>query len=259
MGDVMQRYFIKSDQLVEGQAVMIGDDAHHIATVMRGTVGDHLVLCVQGVGSYLAEIFKISQAEVHVRVVQTKVEHVELPVCVTIAQGMIKGDKFDWVLQKATECGASGFIPVAMKRSVAKLDEVKASKKIKRWQKIVLEAARQSHRQVVPTVEGPVDLKALVARAAEYDVCLFAYEAHLAAHQHTLAHVIAEFESGQRVLVLIGPEGGFDAFEVGLLMQAAFKAVGLGPRILRTGTAPIYVMSAISYTLEVVSVTKGEI
>ena len=249
--DGMQRYFIKSDQLVKDQVTIVGDDVHHIRDVMRASVGDHIILCACDKKSYLVEITYLNKMEVKVKVVETREENVELPISVTIAQGITKGDKFDLVLQKATECGASGFVPVVMKRSVAKIDVQKADKKILRWEKIVMEAARQSHRQVVPSVYMPVDMEGLVLMAAEYDVCLFAYEGYCEDSQHGLADAISKLESGLRLLILIGPEGGIDGLEFDLLVHAGFKEVGLGPRILRTETAPIYVMAALSYALEI--------
>jgi len=247
----MQRYFIKNDQLVNDQAIIIGDDVHHISNVMRANVGDHIILCACDKKSYLVEITHLGKIEIKVKVVETREENVELPIFVSIAQGITKGDKFDLVLQKATECGASAFLPVAMKRSVAKIDEKKASKKILRWQKIAMEAARQSHRQVVPHVHMPVDMKGLISMAAEYDVCLFAYEGYCDNSQYGLADAISKFESGMRVLILIGPEGGIDGEEFDMLIEDGFREVGLGPRVLRTETAPIYVMAALSYALEI--------
>ena len=246
----MQRYFVKNDQLVNDHGTIVGDDIHHIKDVMRASVGDNIILCTCDKKSYLVEITHLNKMEVGVKVVETKEENVELPVFVTIAQGITKGDKFDLVVQKATECGASHFVPVAMKRSVARIDVKKAEKKILRWQKIALEAARQSHRQAVPSINDPVDMKGLIGMATEYDVCLFAYEAYSEDAQYGLADAISKFKIGMRVLVLIGPEGGIDESEVDMLFHAGFRAVGLGPRILRTETAPIYVMSAISYALE---------
>ena len=250
VGDDMQRYFICSDKLVDDQAVITGADVHHIMDVMRKSVGDQLTLCTCDKRSYLVEIITLDKLKVIVKVVKRKKEDVELPVLVTISQGITKKDKFEWVLQKATECGAYAFIPVAMKRSVANIDAGNAEKKVKRWQKITLEAARQSHRQLVPNVKRPLDLKDLIAHSGEYDMCLFAYEAHGDGSKSALADAIARFKPEMRVLVLIGPEGGLDEVEVEMLIKAGFRAVGLGPRILRTETAPIYIMSAISYAME---------
>ena len=247
----MQRYFIKSEQMVDGEAIITGEDVHHISNVMRASVGDNVILCTCAKLSYLARIVALNKVVVKVRVVEKKEENVELPIFVTIAQGITKGDKFDLVLQKATECGASRFVPVAMKRSVAKIDEKKVDKKVLRWQKIVLEATRQSHRQVVPIVGMPVDMKGLISMAKLYDVCLFAYEAYDMDSHRGLADAVSKFEPSMKVLVLIGPEGGIDKEEVDMMMNAGFRAIGLGPRILRTETAPIYVMSALSYALEI--------
>ena len=253
MGGVkrVQRYFIKSEQLVDDQAVIVGNDVHHIRDVMRGSGGVRFILCTCDQKSYLVEITHLSRLEVKVRVVETKEENVELPISVTIAHGITKGDKFDSVVQKATECGASEFIPVAMKRSVARIDESKTDKKVLRWQKIALEAARSAHRQVVPTVRIPATIVELVAMASEYDVCVFAYEAVDTDGKHGLAAAISKLRPGMRVLVLVGPEGGIDEGEVRILTEAGFRAVGLGPRILRTETAPIYVLAAMSYALEI--------
>ena len=247
----MQRYFIKNDQLVDNQMIIVGDDVHHILHVMRANVGERLILCTCDKKSYLAEITHLNKMEVRVKVVESMKENIELPIFVMIAQGIMKGDKFDLVVQKATECGASAFTPVSMKRSVARLDVNKADKKVLRWQKIALEAARQSHRQVVPHVGMPVDIKELISMRTEYDLCLFAYEGYCEDAQHGLADVMSELEPGMRVLVLIGPEGGIDGLEFDLLVIAGFKEIGLGPRILRAETAPIYVMAALSYALEI--------
>jgi len=231
--------------------MITGDDVHHISTVMRANVGDQLILCTDDARSFLANITHLAKAEVHVEVVTTKKEAVELPVFVTIAQAITKGDKFDLIVQKGTECGASAFVPIAMKRSVAKIEPTKAGKKVQRWQKIALEAARQSHRQMVPEVGMPVDVAQLLRLAAAYDVCLFAYEEEGRDRSRALADAVAKMQAGARVLVLIGPEGGIDEVEASALLEAGFTAVGLGPRILRTETASIYVMSAISYALEI--------
>jgi len=247
----MQRYFIKSDQLVDNQITIVGDDVHHIRDVMRANVGEHLILCTCGKKTYLVEITHLSKMEVKMKVVESKEENVEFPIFVTIAQGITKGDKFDLVVQKATECGASAFVPVTMKRSVARFDVEKADKKVLRWQKIALEAARQAHRQVVPHVSMPVEIKELISMRNEYDLCLFAYEGYCEDAQHGLADAISALAPGKRVLVLIGPEGGIDGLEFDLLATAGFKEIGLGPRILRAETAPIYVMAALSYALEI--------
>ena len=247
----MQRYFINSNQLVDDKATITGEDVHHITTVMRAKVGDELLLVCDAQVTYLVAILTMSKTEVTVQIMAEKRENVELPIAVTIAHGITKGDKFDLVVQKGTECGAGTFLPVAMKRSVAKIDPAKAAKKVERWQKISLEAARQAHRQHVPAVMTPVDIKDLVAMTKDYDMCLFAYEGFDEASRKGLATAVNQLKPGARLLVLVGPEGGIDQTEVAHLTSAGFLSIGLGPRILRTETAPIYILSALSYALEV--------
>jgi len=247
----MQRYFIKDDQIKNGLATITGSDVHHMVNVMRVDVGDQVILCTDQKKSYVVEILSLTKTEVEVKVVNPKEEFVELPVFVTIAQGIIKSDKMDWVIQKGTECGASKFVPVRMKRSVAKVDPKKVSSKVERWQKIALEAARQSHRQVVPKVADVIDFTGLLKLKEQHDVCLFAYEAFSGEDRQRLATTLRDGEDGARILILVGPEGGIDEIEVDALTKAGFMPIGLGPRILRTETAPIYVLSAISYALEI--------
>lgn len=247
----MQRYFFKTNQIVDEVITVTGEDVHHIVNVMRMEVGDRFFLCSDEQVTYLVAVTAISKAEVVTRIIEQRNENVEMPIFITLAQGIAKGDKFDAVVQKATECGISTFIPVAMKRSIAKIDEKKLAKKLSRWEKIALEATRQSHRQVVPKIEAPIDIKKLISLSKDYDVCFFAYEAHTSEVAGKLAQIAAELQPGMRVLALIGPEGGIDVDEVMQLVNADFKMVGLGPRIMRTETAPIYLLSALSYALEI--------
>lgn len=247
----MQRYFVGSHQINDHEVIITGSDVHHIANVMRANAGDEFLVCTDAALTFLVRITAISQSEVKMAMVEQKKENVELPIAVTIAQGIAKGDKFDLVVQKGTECGASAFIPLAMKRSVAKIEDKKAGKKIERWQKIALEGARQAHRQVVPKIYEPLSLSELIKQNDKFDVCLFAYELHDEFSKTTLAKVAKNLIKGQKVLVIIGPEGGIDDQEAEFLIEAGFVAIGLGPRILRTETAPIYLLSAMSYALEI--------
>ena len=247
----MQRYFLKNHQFQAKQVRITDEDAHHIARVMRMEVGERIIVCNEDKECYYLTITAVTPDEVTGEIGEAIESDTELPIEVTIAQGLPKGDKFEWVIQKATECGASEFIPLNMERSVVKLDAKKASKKVERWNKIAKEAAEQSHRQMVPTVTDVYTFKQLLDRAAQYDVCLFAYEE--TAKQGQLAQLkqsLSEIQTNGKMLVVVGPEGGISEKEETLLLQSGFKPCALGPRILRTETAPIYILSAISYALE---------
>lgn len=247
----MQRYFLKNNQIQSGVVRLTEDDAHHIIRVMRMKVGDEVIVCDENKTSFIVEISSFENNDVLATIKSLIKYEVELPVSVTIAQGLPKGDKFEWVLQKGTECGATQFIPVKMDRSVVKIDAKKEVKKLERWSKIVKEAAEQAHRQILPTVHSVVSFKDLLKLGEMYDVCLFAYEETAKiGDMAQLKEALKRVFPGSSILVLVGPEGGISDSENNLLVKNGFLPCALGPRILRTETAPIYILSAISYEFE---------
>ncbi|WP_028399251.1 16S rRNA (uracil(1498)-N(3))-methyltransferase [Ectobacillus panaciterrae] len=244
----MQRYFV--EQIKSNEAILTGDDAHHIARVMRMQPGDELYCCANG-KTALCTIAEITNEFVKAAVVQWVEESNELPVFVTIASGLPKGDKLELVLQKGTELGAAAFLPFQAKRSIVKWDAKKGDKKVERWMKIAKEAAEQSHRAVVPSVYAPVSFKEMVMMGKEYDACIVAYEEEAKqGEKANFAKTMEQLQRGQKVLIVFGPEGGLAEEEVRLLREHSFIACSLGPRILRTETAPLYALSAVSYYFE---------
>lgn len=247
----LQRYFIPEGNWQGDKLTITGDDAHHIIRVMRGNTGDELICNHPSGHAILGEITTLDQQQVTVSIVEKLHETVELPIHVTIAQGLPKGDKLEYVLQKGTELGASGFIPFTADRSVVKWDEKKSSKKMTRFAKIVKEASEQSHRNLIPQVTPIMNLDGLIEATKEYDVKIFAYEEETKTnHFRSFASIVSKLKSNQRIVVCIGPEGGFSNNEVTLLKESGFQSVRLGPRILRTETAPLYVLASISYQFE---------
>ncbi len=247
----MQRYFLTNEQFNENKVVITGEDAHHISRVMRQKVEDQVIVCNENGQSFILTLTAVEKDEVMGEISEVLSSSSEMPVSVTIAQGLVKGDKFEWVIQKGTECGASAFMPVAMKRSVVKLDPKKEKKKGERWQKIAKEAAEQSHRSLVPTVHEVQTFGEFLNQLVNYDVCLFAYEETAKKHEMSqLRQTLASVKPGDKLLVLVGPEGGVSESEVEKLEAAGVLPCALGPRILRTETAPLYFLSAVSYALE---------
>lgn len=248
----MQRYFVLKDQIKNNEQIVIsGDDYHHIVRVMRMNEGDE-VICSNGNGlAALCEIEQITNESVIVRVIEWKEERTELPVHIYIAHGLPKGDKFELVIQKGTELGAFSFIPFLAARSVVKWEAKKAEKKLERWQKIAKEAAEQAHRSCVPYVHAPMTLRELVKFAQTFDYRLVAYEEEARNGEGAvLRTVLRQMKPGQSLVVLFGPEGGFSEQEIDLLRDHGFLSCGLGPRILRTETAPLYLLAAASYEWE---------
>ncbi|WP_407269490.1 16S rRNA (uracil(1498)-N(3))-methyltransferase [Radiobacillus sp. PE A8.2] len=248
----MQRYFVPQTGWQDDSKVIIsGSDVHHILRVMRMETGDTLICNHPDGKAARCNIIDTENEQVTVTVQQWLHEQVELPVHVTIAQGLPKGDKLEYILQKGTELGASAFLPFQAKRSIVKWDEKKAAKKLDRYERIVKEASEQSHRTLIPEVKSISSFPALLEQADAYDYKIIAYEEEArSAHARKLSDILGDISLNQSMLACIGPEGGFDAEEVEALTNAGFLSVRLGPRILRTETASLYLLSSISYHFE---------
>jgi 16S rRNA (uracil1498-N3)-methyltransferase len=246
----VQRYFVKQSAN-EARFLIDGDDRHHIIKVMRMEIGDKII-CVNPLGNAaVCEIAKITDEQVVADVVQWIDEKSELPISITIASGLPKGDKLEWVIQKGTELGANEFIPFTARRSVVKWDEKKAAKKIDRWQKIAKEAAEQSHRGLVPDIVSPLGFKDLIEKSQNFDYKLAAFEDESRTGETSIfSATLQKMKDGESLLLVFGPEGGLAEEEVQVLQENGFALCGLGPRILRTETAPLYALAAISYYFE---------
>ncbi|MGG4468977.1 16S rRNA (uracil(1498)-N(3))-methyltransferase [Paenibacillus alvei] len=247
----MQRYFAEN---VEDTFLIKEDDFHHITRVMRMKPDEEIYCVNSNQQTARCKIENITENEVVAKVIQWVEEDIELPVKVTIVSGLPKGDKLEWIIQKGTELGAHEFIPFIASRSIVKWDAKKSDKKISRWNKIAKEAAEQSHRAAIPNVIAPVSPKELIKMAADYDVLIIAYEEEAKALESAnLARALSSMKKGQSILAVFGPEGGLTDTEVELLTDNGFIACGLGSRILRTETAPLYLLSAVSYHFELMN------
>ncbi|MED1792386.1 16S rRNA (uracil(1498)-N(3))-methyltransferase [Brevibacillus nitrificans] len=243
----MQRYFALPDHFHEHEVTIVGDDVHHIVNVMRSKEGEKIFVS-DGTGrSAVAKIVSLSAKEVRATIVELLNEQRELPIRVTIGQGLPKGEKMEWILQKGTELGAYSFFPFSSERTIVKLDAKKEAKKLERWRKIVKEAAEQSHRDVLPELLAPVSFREALKAGEQYTRCAIAYEKEGGATMH---QVLTEMTADESLLVLIGPEGGFTPDEVAQAEAKGFLSVSLGPRILRTETASQYVLACASYQFE---------
>jgi len=247
----MQRYFIEEENWLEEHITIKQDDAKHITSVMRMKINDDII-CVHPDGKVaICKIQSIEKPVVHAIVQQYITTDVELPVNVTIVQGLPKGQKLDFILQKGTELGAYAFQFFTAKRSVAKWEPKKANQKLQRYEKIVKEAAEQSHRNHLPIIHDVKALGAIVSSLKKDDLILFADEEAVKQNNFPrLQTQLKEMQSNQDIYVVIGPEGGIDQTERDLLLRHGAKAIRLGPRILRTETAAMYVLANISYELE---------
>jgi len=247
----MQRYFLYYDnKLSLDEIIYINDsDYHHIKNVMRMKITDKVYLSTNNDDSYIGEIIDINDNDVVIKVIEVLENKSEINCHVVIAQGLVRREKTEEVLRRITELGASGFIQVEMDRSVVKVKDYSKNDKIDRMKKIVKEASEQSHRNKIPEVYNLESFKGFINKFKDYDFKVFAYEESGRANDKSFKSIIKSAVN-KKMVVLVGPEGGFSLNEVKLLEANGFVSVGLGPRILRTETAPLYIMSAISYELE---------
>lgn len=244
----MQRYFI--DQAYQPSVEISGEAHHHMSRVMRMTVDDQVFLVFNDKTAVKAKIVTIDNEKVTLEEVEKEDLHRELPIDVTIASGFPKGEKLELIVQKGTELGAHDFIAFPGESSVAKWDAKKQQKKQQRLNKIAQEAAEQSHRQALPTVNFASE-KELIAHFTDYDAVLIAYEESAKqGEQAQLVQTFQQLKAGQKLLVVFGPEGGLTPKEIESFQAAGAKLCGLGPRILRTETAPLYLLSAASFYYE---------
>lgn len=247
----MQRYFLPETYVEKEEYVLAGDDFHHAAHVMRMKVGEKCFLTFSNEVAIIAQVIEISEIEIKLNEIQKEINEKELPCHVSIACGFTKGDKLEWVAQKATELGMAELIGFPSKTSVAKWDEKKLGKKTPRFEKIVKEAAEQSHRQKVPKIQLLAHFNELVSQLNQYDHLLIAYEESAKVGEtKSFVKEIQQVEPGDRVLIIFGPEGGITPEEIDIYKNHGGVLCGLGPRILRAETAPLYALSAMSYQWE---------
>ncbi|BDD39640.1 16S rRNA (uracil(1498)-N(3))-methyltransferase [Streptococcus ruminantium] len=246
----MQQYFVNGRAPQEGIVTIADrDTAKHMFSVMRLQAGDEVILVFDDGIKRLARVVD-SQSQ-SIELIQELADNVELPVSVTIAMGFPKGDKLEFVAQKATELGMAAFWAFPADWSVVKWDGKKLVKKVEKLEKIVQGAAEQSKRNCIPTIRLFEKKADFLAQLAGFDRIILAYEEAAKEGEHVnLVNILSDLQMGQSVLVIVGPEGGVSPDEVIMFEGAGAIKTGLGPRILRAETAPLYALSAISYATE---------
>ena len=240
----VQRYFLEIPKIIDNKAVITGSDSHHIKNVMRMKLGDEIIVCDESSHCFLSKITQFSLDQCHVDIIK-EVPSNNNKIRVDIAQSLIKKDAFEFVIQKSTELGVNNIVPLKTKNSIIKIDEKKMDAKLKRWNTIAKEASEQSERSARAKVCEPLSLTDLSYDAYDYVLVMYAR-----GNDHLFSKDIVE--AGKNVLVLIGPEGGFDQKELGFLKKLSNTRFFTIPnRILRSETASMYMLSVLDYLSEI--------
>lgn len=243
----MYHFFVSEEQISGENAYIEGSDVNHIANVLRMKPGEELLISVKGDWDYLCKIVDIETDRVNLKVLES-MEQRELPVNITLLQGIPKSDKLEMIIQKAVELGVSEIIPVKTKRVVVKIDEKKVDTKVNRWNAIAESAAKQSKRSIIPKVYEPMSIDNALEIVKDFGVKLIPYEN--ADGIDKTRKILDNMDKTKNIAVFIGPEGGFEESEVERIKNSGFEVITLGKRILRTETAGLALLSNIMIRLE---------
>lgn len=245
----MYQFFVEPEQIQGNKIIITGKDVNHIKNVLRMKVEEEISISNGMDGKeYRCGIKEFNGEEIVCEVRFIKEDGVELPSKIYLFQGLPKADKMEWIIQKAVELGVYEVIPVAVNRSVVKLDERKAQSKILRWKKVAEAAAKQSKRGIIPGVRNVMSFREAIDYSRCADIKIIPYE--LAEGMEKTREVFDSLRPGKNVAVFIGPEGGFSTEEIEDAIKVGIVPVTLGRRILRTETAGMTVLSIIMYHLE---------
>ncbi|MGH4050989.1 MAG: 16S rRNA (uracil(1498)-N(3))-methyltransferase [Clostridium sp.] len=243
----MHKFFVPKGNIDGKHAVINSEDVKHIYRVLRLQVGDKISVNNSEGKEYLGEITSIDKKEVNINILEESAINNESPVEVYLFQGLPKSTKMDLIVQKNTEIGIKAITPIITKRVEGKT-ELKDFKKVDRWNKIALEASKQSKRSLVPQINAPIEFELLIQQLEHMDLVVVPYENQEGYGIKKLTQNI-EKKNINNVAIVIGPEGGFEEDEILKLKEIGAEIVTLGPRILRTETAGFVCLSLIMYEL----------
>lgn len=243
----MPKFFVRQDQIEGGIITLRGDDAFHISRSLRMAKGEHITVCDMQANEYDCVLRDFLPDVVVAEILSTRKADTESPVRITLYQALPKGDKLDTIIQKSVECGVHEIVLFESERCVVRSKKEAEDRKNERRNRIALEAAKQSGRGYIPLVKGTLSFDTAVKEATRADLCLFCYEGETEA---TLKLALKKVDAVGSVSIIIGSEGGFSVNEAALARERGATSVSLGKRILRTETAAPFVLSCLSYVLE---------
>lgn len=247
----MHRFFVDTCRIdpVQNQIVVKDEDVRHISKVLRLKKEDIIEIC-DGINmEYICKIQSVDKNSVLLSIVEKKQSLREPPIKVVLYQGIPKGNKMDLIIQKTVELGISEIIPVEMKRTVVRFSSNKdRQNKAERWQKIALEAAKQSKRGIIPFIHFPINFDGALEHSKKNQLNIMPYENEDKKGFRTVIESLNR-DSINKIGIWIGPEGGLDEVEIITAAENGVHIITLGPRILRTETAGFTVLSLVMYEL----------
>jgi len=242
----MTRLFL--DGIIQKERVvhLTAEKAHYIATVLRSKIHDTLIVIDSTGAAYSARISVIDKKQTSIEIIGDFHQDNESPLDIILLQGLLRGEKMDLVIQKATELGVTEIVPVITGRS-----QIRETRKLQRWQKIAGEASRQCGRNRIPLIHEPDALETVIAsRRIKRGIIFWEKEGA------SFSAALDQFKGEKKIVLCIGPEGGFSEKEVRAAEDRGFSVASLGKRILRAETASIVSISIAQFVLGDVSGQK---
>lgn len=228
----LSRFFVDAP-LSLGRHELPETQAHYMARVLRLAVGDKVQLFDGSGVEFLGELVEVSKKTVFVALHEQIAGLAESPLQLHLGQGLSRGERMDWAIQKATELGVNAITPIVSERCEVRLKDERADKRLAHWRQIAISACEQCGRSVLPVIHPPLTLAEWLAHT----------DAALKLVLHPVAEPLTSHEKPASLAFLIGPEGGLSDAEVQQAQKAGFLAACLGPRVLRTETAPVVALS----------------
>lgn len=246
----MHRFFVDTHQInsIQNRIIIENEDVKHISRVLRLKEKDKVEICDGENTEYICEIQSIDKNSVLLSIIDKKQSIKEPSIKTVLYQGVPKGDKMSFIIQKTVELGITEIIPVEMKRTVVQFGDRDKQNKIDRWKKIALEAAKQSKRGIIPAVHSPLNFDQALRHSKKNQLNIMPYENENKKGFRAVMESLNK-DNIDNIGIWIGPEGGLDEEEVAKAINNKIHLITLGPRILRTETAGFTTLSLIMYEL----------
>ncbi len=237
----MPSYFIRSTDRTGDLIVISGETARHLSGALRAKPQEEIFLVDERRTRYTAKIEQVDRNKITVRILSSSLAPARLQT-LTVAQGLLKGDKMDWVIQKVTELGVDRIVPLITARTIKRPPQERRLRQQSRWERVALEAAQQSGRDTIPRVDPPLAFETYLKEPADLKIIFWEKEIRAP------AALFGDLASAPATIsILLGPEGGFSKGEVAVAREAGYRSTSLGPRTLRAETAAVVGISLVQF------------
>ena len=240
----MHRFFVNRESIIADHVKITGNDAEQIRKVLRIREGEEIAV-LDGLGwEYKVKLTEIKKGHVTGEIIFKDFKSEDTKIKIVLGQGIPKGEKMDFIVQKATELGVNEIVPLKLERCIVKIPPLGGLEKIKRWQRIAKESSEQSLRRFIPSINTIYDLKQFCDKYKDTDLKIIFYEEE---KKKGLKKFLNEKGEVKSISIIVGPEGGLSEKEIEIANSYGFISAGLGQRILRTDTVALSALSIIQF------------